>query len=87
MISLGIEGSANKVGVGIYRTSDKTVLSNQRKTFIAPTGEGFLPKETAAHHRAHVLELIKNALIESKLSPNELDCICFTQGITFDDQY
>ncbi|KGG50520.1 hypothetical protein DI09_67p80 [Mitosporidium daphniae] len=80
MIALGIEGSANKVGVGIYRSSDKAVLSNIRKTFIAPIGEGFLPKETAAHHRANILGLIRNALCESNLSPKDLDCICFTQG-------
>lgn len=80
MIALGIEGSANKIGVGIYRTSDHCVLANVRKTFVAPTGEGFLPKETAAHHRKHVLGLIKDAFKEANLNRDEIDCICFTQG-------
>ena len=56
---LGIEGSANKVGVGVLRYSrrDETyhILANPRKTFVAPTGQGFLPKETAWHHQAHIV--------------------------------
>lgn len=36
--ALGIEGSANKIGVGIIR--DGEVLSNVRKTYITPPGEG-----------------------------------------------
>ena len=68
-VVLGIEGSANKVGVGIvrYRKSDDTyqVLANPRKTFVAPTGHGFLPKQTAKHHQAHVVPLIRTALQEA----------------------
>ena len=49
-ISLGIEGSANKIGIGIV-TNTGEILSNPRKTFITPPGTGFLPKETGEHHR------------------------------------
>lgn len=49
-LALGIEGSANKIGVGILK-EDGTILSNPRTTFITPPGTGFLPKETAIHHR------------------------------------
>ena len=38
MISLGIEGSANKLGVGIVR-EDGTILSNVRHTYITPPGK------------------------------------------------
>jgi N6-L-threonylcarbamoyladenine synthase len=58
-IVLGIEGSANKVGVGVVRYSPSTqafdTMSNPRKTFVAPTGHGFLPKETAWHHQSHIV--------------------------------
>ena len=37
-IVLGIEGSANKIGVGIV-TSDGTILSNPRHTYVTPPGE------------------------------------------------
>jgi len=58
MLSLGIEGSANKIGVGIVR-DDGVILSNPRHTFVTPPGTGFLPKDTALHHMAHVIELVK----------------------------
>ena len=37
MIALGIEGSANKIGVGITK-EDGSILSNPRKTYITPPG-------------------------------------------------
>ena len=49
MVALGIEGSANKIGVGII--VDGEVLANVRRTFVPPPGSGFLPRETAEHHR------------------------------------
>mmetsp|Transcript_28159 Transcript_28159/g.61668 ORF Transcript_28159/g.61668 Transcript_28159/m.61668 type:complete len:179 (+) Transcript_28159:103-639(+) len=78
-IALGIEGSANKIGVGIAK-SDGTILANPRKTYITPPGTGFLPRETAVHHQTHVLSLIKAALEESKIDPEDIDCICYTKG-------
>jgi len=85
---LGIEGSANKVGVGVLKydplTHEYQVLANPRKTFIPPTGQGFLPKETAQHHRNHVVPLVRAALMEA--FPNEthperrLSAICYTKG-------
>ena len=62
---LGIEGSANKIGVGIVR--DGEVLSNPRSTFNAPPGEGFRPAETAVHHRQKIVELVLQALKEAKI--------------------
>ena len=76
---LGIEGSANKIGVGVV-ASDGTVLSNPRRTYITPPGTGFLPRETAQHHAAHVLPLVQQALAEAKLSPQSLSAIAFTKG-------
>lgn len=62
---LGIEGSANKIGVGIIR--DGIVLSNPRHSFYAPPGEGFRPAETANHHREHIIELVLKALKEAHI--------------------
>lgn len=62
---LGIEGSANKIGVGIIK--DKKVLSNPRYTFYGLPGEGFRPTETAQHHRQHIVSLILQALREAKI--------------------
>lgn len=78
MIALGLEGSANKIGIGIIR--DKDVLANVRHTYITPPGTGFLPVETAKHHREWINPLIKEALEKACLKPSDLDCICYTKG-------
>ncbi len=63
MVALGIEGSANKVGVGIIRYCPETqtyiTAANVRKTYITPAGQGFLPRETAWHHQKHVVALVR----------------------------
>ncbi len=38
VIAIGLEGSANKLGIGIIK--DGLVLSNPRRTYITPPGEG-----------------------------------------------
>ena len=40
VISIGFEGSANKIGVGIVKDGD--VLANVRRTYITPAGEGII---------------------------------------------
>jgi N6-L-threonylcarbamoyladenine synthase len=46
IIAIGIEGSANKIGIGIvrYHQGEYDILSNPRKTYITPAGQGFLPR-------------------------------------------
>lgn len=84
MIAIGLEGSANKLGVGIILHSGDgspaKILANIRHTFIAPPGEGFQPKDTAKHHRTWIVKLLKQAMLESGLSVNQIDCICYTKG-------
>ena len=78
--ALGIEGSANKVGVGklpkvhitilchfyvgvlYFHDGNYEILSNPRKTFITPPGQGFLPRETAWHHQNHIIPLVRTVI-------------------------
>lgn len=76
---LGLESSANKVGVGIV-SEDGTIFANVRKTFSAPPGEGFRPSETADHHRAHIVGLVKEALAVAKMTPKDITAIAYTMG-------
>jgi N6-L-threonylcarbamoyladenine synthase len=87
MLAIGLEGSANKLGVGIieHPTPGKghttaKILSNIRHTYVAPPGEGFLPKDTALHHRAHVAELVRRALKEANRTIADISCVCYTKG-------
>lgn len=75
---IGFEGSANKISVGIVR--DGEVLSNPRRTYITPAGQGFLPSDTARHHRQHVLTVLREALDEAGLTPAQLDGVAYTKG-------
>eukprot|EP00898_Chlorokybus_atmophyticus_P002440 jgi/Chlat1/3197/Chrsp22S03417 len=79
LLALGIEGSANKIGVGVVRL-DGSILANPRKTYITPPGHGFLPKETAVHHQREVLSVVEAALEEAGVTPQQLDCLCYTKG-------
>ncbi|KAL4728455.1 putative tRNA threonylcarbamoyladenosine biosynthesis protein kae1 [Fusarium chlamydosporum] len=81
-IALGCEGSANKLGIGVilHTATETKILSNLRDTFVSPPGTGFLPKDTAAHHRAHFVRLAREALAEAKITPADVDCICYTKG-------
>lgn len=38
VIAIGFEGSANKISVGVIK--DGEVLSNPRRTYITPPGQG-----------------------------------------------
>ncbi|XP_052047565.1 tRNA N6-adenosine threonylcarbamoyltransferase isoform X2 [Apodemus sylvaticus] len=75
---LGFEGSANKIGVGVVR--DGAVLANPRRTYVTAPGTGFLPGDTARHHRAVILDLLQEALTEAGLTSKDIDCIAYTKG-------
>ncbi|KAF2756023.1 putative tRNA threonylcarbamoyladenosine biosynthesis protein KAE1 [Pseudovirgaria hyperparasitica] len=83
-ISIGLEGSANKLGVGVisHPAPGKTpiILANLRHTYVSPPGEGFLPKDTAKHHRSWVVRLVKQSMKQAKVKVSDIDCICYTKG-------
>ncbi|KAG0170386.1 putative tRNA threonylcarbamoyladenosine biosynthesis protein kae1 [Apophysomyces sp. BC1034] len=82
VVAIGFEGSANKLGIGIIRHENGQVdiLANIRDTYITPPGQGFLPRDTAQHHRECVLNVLKQAMDEAKMTPSDVDVICFTKG-------
>jgi N6-L-threonylcarbamoyladenine synthase len=79
MLVLGFEGSANKIGIGIV-DGDGNILANVRHTFISPPGTGFLPNETAQHHRHWILPLVKQALAEARVNSKQIDALAYTKG-------
>ncbi|XP_025208911.1 probable tRNA N6-adenosine threonylcarbamoyltransferase [Melanaphis sacchari] len=78
VISIGFEGSANKLGIGIVK--DGEVLANCRRTYITPPGEGFLPRETAQHHQNNIISLLEETIKTSGIQPEQIDIVCFTKG-------
>jgi N6-L-threonylcarbamoyladenine synthase len=79
MLVMGFEGSANKIGIGIIDERGN-ILANVRHTFISPPGTGFLPNETAVHHRQWILPLVKQALAEARVSSQQIDALAYTKG-------
>uniref|UniRef100_A0A8C5SAY1 N(6)-L-threonylcarbamoyladenine synthase n=1 Tax=Laticauda laticaudata TaxID=8630 RepID=A0A8C5SAY1_LATLA len=77
-VVIGFEGSANKIGIGIVK--DGEVLSNPRRTYVTPPGQGFLPGDTARHHSSCVLTVLREALEEAGVKPEDIDAVAFTKG-------
>lgn len=78
MICIGIEGTAEKTGVGIV-DSDGKILSSVGKALIPESG-GIHPREAAEHHASNIVPLIKEAIYESKLSLQDIDLVAFSKG-------
>lgn len=79
MISLGIESSADKLGVGIIK-SDGKILSNVRMTYKPPYGSGIHPREASEFHSTNMPRVIDRAIQEAGIKPAEIDLISFTKG-------
>ncbi|KPV77437.1 uncharacterized protein RHOBADRAFT_33594 [Rhodotorula graminis WP1] len=99
LLALGLEGSANKLGVGLILhsppapstasgshkspTGDSatvSILSNIRHTYVTPPGEGFLPSDTARHHKRWISQVVAKALEQAAKSMHDVDVVCFTKG-------
>jgi N6-L-threonylcarbamoyladenine synthase/N6-L-threonylcarbamoyladenine synthase/protein kinase Bud32 len=78
MITLGIEGTAHTLGIGI--TDEKcNVLANVIEMYRPPEG-GLHPREAANHHTDIVASTISKALTDAKLSLKDIDVISFSKG-------
>lgn len=78
MITLGIEGTAHTLGVGVV-DSDGTVLSNVIDMFRPPEG-GLHPREAANHHSDVVASTISKAVEEAQISLKDVSLISFSMG-------
>ena len=78
LISLGIEGTAEKTGVGIV-DSDGNILAMAGKQLFPEEG-GIHPRLAAEHHAEWIPKLIPQAIEESGLSYDDIDLISFSQG-------
>ncbi len=78
LICIGIEGTAEKTGVGIV-DSDGEILASVGNSLIPESG-GIHPREAAEHHAASIVPLIKEALNDSGLNLRDLDLVAFSRG-------
>ena len=78
LISLGIEGTAEKTGVGIV-DSDGNILAMAGKQLFPEEG-GIHPRIAAEHHAEWIPKLIPEAIGQSGLAYDDIDLISFSQG-------
>ena len=78
LICLGIEGTAEKTGVGIV-DSDGNILAMAGKQLFPEEG-GIHPRLAAEHHAEWIPKLIPQAIDESGLAYDDIDLISFSQG-------
>lgn len=78
MITLGIEGTAHTLGVGIV-DSDRRILANVLDMF-RPAEGGLHPREAANHHVDVAPSLIVKATEEAGISLRDVDVISFSMG-------
>ena len=77
MYSLGIEGTAHTVSVGIVDENCK-VLTNKSANYFPK--EGIHPRKAVEHHADVLPELITTALKEAKLTIKNISIISFSKG-------
>ena len=78
MLTLGIEGTAHTLGVGIV-DEDCNVLANELDMFRPKEG-GLHPREVANHHSDLVAEIMARAMDVAGVGPNDIDLISFSRG-------
>lgn len=77
MICLGIEGTAEKLGVGIVSSSGE-ILANIVKQH--PLVGGIHPREAAKHHADNMKAALEEALQNADISLGDVDVVAFSQG-------
>ena len=55
-------------------------MSSLHNIFISINVAGFLPRDTAKHHQDCILQVLKEALDQANIIPNEIDVVCYTKG-------
>ncbi|CRG97320.1 tRNA N6-adenosine threonylcarbamoyltransferase, putative [Plasmodium gallinaceum] len=76
---LGIEGSANKLGISIIN-GDMKILVNMRRTFVSEIGCGFIPREISLHHKYYIVDMIQSCLNKLNIKITDISLICYTKG-------
>ena len=75
---LGIEGTAHSFGAALV-TNDGTIHSNLWD-MLEPDSGGIHPREASQHHARIGPELIKKAIKQGGIRPQDIDLVAFSQG-------
>jgi tRNA A37 threonylcarbamoyltransferase TsaD len=77
MISLGIEGTAHTLGVGIVK--DEDILADIKHTY-SPEEGGIHPREAARYMADNFGLAVREAIEVAGISKSDIDIVSFSQG-------
>jgi N6-L-threonylcarbamoyladenine synthase/N6-L-threonylcarbamoyladenine synthase/protein kinase Bud32 len=81
MITLGIEGTAHTVGIGLVENKkDQCIVHSNKLKIYRPKQGGIHPRKAANHHAENISNLIEEAINESGLNFKEIDLVSFSRG-------
>lgn len=82
MICLGIESTAHTFSCAVLQKKGKKgkILSDVRKIYRPPDGEGIHPREASRHHVENSAQVLSESLQNAKVSISDLDLIAYAAG-------
>jgi N6-L-threonylcarbamoyladenine synthase len=82
MIGLGIESTAHTFSCAVIEKKGKNgkILSDIRKIYRPPEGEGIHPREASRHHIENSSQVFSECLQEAKLTIKDIDLISYAAG-------
>lgn len=82
MIGLGIESTAHTFSCAIIEKKGNKgkILSDVRKIYRPPEGEGIHPREASRHHIENSSTVLSECLKEARLSIKDLDLVSYAAG-------
>jgi len=82
MLGLGIESTAHTFSCAVVERKGKhgEILSDVRKIYAPPDGEGIHPREASRHHVENSSATLVEALKEANVSVTDLDMISYAGG-------
>jgi N6-L-threonylcarbamoyladenine synthase len=76
---LGIESTAHTFGASIA-SSEGHILSDTKRVYVPIAGRGIHPREAAQHHSSIADVVIRDALGDAKVRPQQLDGVAVSLG-------
>ncbi|MGP6220238.1 bifunctional N(6)-L-threonylcarbamoyladenine synthase/serine/threonine protein kinase [Caldiplasma sukawensis] len=77
MLALGIEGTAHTISASVL---DENKIYSMVSHTYKPANGGINPRETADHHFQYAPIVIKKAIEEAGIRPEDIQLVCFSRG-------
>jgi len=82
VLCLGVESTAHTFSCAIIEKNGKKgkILSDVRKIYRPPSGEGIHPREASRYHVENSPSVLSQSLMQAKIKINELDIVAYAAG-------